>query len=104
MYQRSGDLFLGIPFNIASTALLLSIISELTGLEPGKVHLLIGDYHIYQSHLDTDNEQLNRTPKKLPKLEMKSFKTLEDVENASLDDFKITGYECDSAIKASMVA
>ena len=104
MYQRSGDLFLGIPFNIASTALLLSIISELTGLEPGKVHLLIGDYHIYQSHLDAVNEQLNRTPKKLPKLEMKSFKTLEDVENASLDDFKITGYECDSAIKASMVA
>jgi thymidylate synthase len=49
-------------------------------------------------------EQLKRTPKKFPKLEMKSFKTLEEVENASLDDFKISGYECDPAIKASMVA
>ena len=104
MYQRSGDLFLGIPFNIASTALLLSIVSELTGLEPGKVYLLIGDYHIYGSHADAVYEQLKRTPKKFPKLEMISFKTLEDVENASFDDFKITGYECDSAIKASMIA
>jgi dihydrofolate reductase/thymidylate synthase len=104
MYQRSGDFFLGIPFNIASTSLLLTIIAQLTGLEPGKVHLLIGDYHIYWSHLDAVNEQLKRTPKNLPKLEMKLFKTLEEVENASLDDFKISGYECDPAIKANMVA
>jgi thymidylate synthase len=104
MYQRSGDLFLGIPFNIASTSLLLTIVAQLTGLEPGKVHLLIGDYHIYWSHLDAVNEQLKRTPKKLPKLEMTLFKNLEEVENASLDDFKISGYECDPAIKASMVA
>jgi thymidylate synthase len=104
MYQRSGDLFLGIPFNIASTSLLLTIIAELTGLQPGKVHLLIGDYHIYGSHLDAAYEQLKRTPKKFPKLEMKLFKSLEEVENASLDDFKITGYESDPAIKASMIA
>ena len=104
MYQRSGDFFLGIPFNIASTSLLLTIVAQLTGLEPGKVYLLIGDYHIYWSHLDAVNEQLKRTPKKFPKLEMKLFKNLEEVENASLDDFKISGYECDPAIKASMVA
>ncbi len=104
MYQRSGDFFLGIPFNIASTSLLLTIVAQLTGLEPGKVHLLIGDYHIYWSHLDAVNEQLKRTPKNLPKLEMTLFKTLEVVENASLDDFKISGYECDPAIKANMVA
>jgi dihydrofolate reductase/thymidylate synthase len=104
MYQRSGDIFLGIPFNIASTSLLLTIVAQLTGLEPGKVYLLIGDYHIYWSHLDAVNEQLKRTPKKLPKLDMTLFKTLEEVENASLDDFKISGYECDPAIKASMVA
>ena len=104
MYQRSGDLFLGIPFNIASTSLLLHIVSQLTGLEPGKVHLLIGDYHIYDSHTESVFEQLKRTPKNLPKLEMSLFGSLEEVENATLTDFKITGYESEPAIKAQMIA
>lgn len=104
MYQRSGDLFLGIPFNIASTSLLLHIVSQLTGLEPGKVHLLIGDYHIYDSHTESVFEQLKRTPKNLPKLEMKLFSSLEEVESATLLDFKIIGYESEPAIKAQMIA
>ncbi len=104
MYQRSGDLFLGIPFNIASTSLLLHIVSQLTGLEPGKVHLLIGDYHIYDSHTEAVFEQLKRTPKNLPKLEMSLFGSLKEVENATLSDFKIVGYESEPAIKAQMIA
>lgn len=104
MYQRSGDLFLGIPFNIASTSLLLHIVSQLTGLKPGKVHLLIGDYHIYDTHIEPVFEQLKRTPKNLPKLEMSSFSSLEEVESATLSDFKIIGYESEPAIKAQMIA
>lgn len=104
MYQRSGDLFIGIPFNIASTALLLHIISQLTGLDAGKVHLLIGDYHIYDQHSEAVFEQLKRTPKSFPILEMTKFTSLEEVEKATLNDFQLLGYESEPAIKAQMIA
>jgi dihydrofolate reductase/thymidylate synthase len=104
MYQRSGDLFLGIPFNIASTSLLLHIISQLTGLQPGKVNLIIGDYHIYEQHTEAVLEQLSRTAYDLPKLVMNNFNSLEQIEKASWTDFKIENYQSHPAIKAQMIA
>jgi dihydrofolate reductase/thymidylate synthase len=104
MYQRSNDTLLGNPFNIASTSLLTHIIASLTGLKPGKVNLIMGDYHIYESHRDQVLTQLSRTPYDLPKLLMKPFETLEQVENSVLADYVIYDYQSHPAIKASMVA
>lgn len=104
MYQRSADVMLGSPFNIASTSLLLHIISCLTGLNTGKVNLIMGDYHLYQVHLEQAKLQLTRIPYDLPKLVMKEFKTLEEVENSSLEDYKIIDYTSYPVIKAQMVA
>lgn len=104
MYQRSNDELLGKPFNIASTSLLVHIISSITGLNAGKVNLIAGDYHLYQVHLEQAKMQLTRTPFNLPKLVMKEFKTLEEVENSILEDYKIVDYQSHPAIKANMVA
>lgn len=104
MYQRSGDLFLGIPFNIASTSLLLHIVAKLTNLNPGMVHLIIGDYHIYESHLPSVYEQITRTPYQLPTLTLPEFNTLEDVEKLSFSDFIINNYIHYPTIRADMVA
>jgi dihydrofolate reductase/thymidylate synthase len=104
MYQRSGDLFLGIPFNIASTSLLVHIIAKLTNLNVGTVNLIIGDYHIYQNHLDAILEQLSRVPFNLPSLELPDFNTLEQVEQSTYTDYKIINYQCHKPIKALMVA
>lgn len=104
MYQRSNDAMLGNPFNIASTSLLTHIIANLTNLKSGKVNLIMGDYHIYESHKEAVLTQLARTPYDLPKLVMKHFETLEQVENSSLEDYKIIDYQSHSAIKAQMVA
>ncbi len=104
MYQRSGDLFLGVPFNIASTSLLLHIIAQLTGLKPGIVNLIIGDYHIYSDHLQAVNEQLERVPFNLPQLSMSNFDSLEQVEQSQLSDYQITNYSSHPAIKATMIA
>jgi len=103
MYQRSADLFLGLPFNIASTSLLLNIIGKLTNLEPYKVNLLLGDYHIYRDHIDAIKEQLTRIPNKLPKLKMKDFKDLEDIENSSYLDYIIEDYKPYPLIKAPLI-
>jgi thymidylate synthase len=104
MYQRSNDIFLGNGFNIASTSLLLHIISQLTNLKAGKVNLIMGDYHIYDLHYEHVLTQLKRTPFDLPKLIMKPFETLEQVEKSVFEDYKITDYESHSVIKAQMVA
>jgi thymidylate synthase len=104
MYQRSCDEFLGKPFNIASTSLLVHIIAQLTGLKIGKVNIIMGDYHIYKVHYEQVLSQLLRTPYDLPKLEMKKFKTLEEVENSVFEDYKIVDYQSHPAIKAQMVA
>jgi len=72
MYQRSGDMFLGVPFNIASTALLTYMICHITGLTPGSITLVIGDAHIYESHIDAVKEQLTRTPLPFPTLTFKN--------------------------------
>jgi len=104
MYQRSGDFFLGIPFNIASTSLLVHIISQLTGLKPGIVNLIMGDYHIYQEHIDQVFEQIKRIPKKLPTLQIPNFETLEQVEKSKFEDYKIINYDSYPVIKAKMIA
>ena len=104
MYQRSADFFLGVPFNIASTSLLVYIISQLTQLQPGTVNLIMGDYHLYEQHYDQVIQQINRIPYNLPQLEMTPFLTLQQVENATLDDFKIINYVHHPVIKAAMVA
>jgi dihydrofolate reductase/thymidylate synthase len=104
MYQRSCDLFLGLPFNIASTSLLLHIIASLTNTIPGTVNIILGDYHIYSEHKEQVLTQLSREPYSLCQLVMTNFNTLEDVEKSTLDDYKIYNYEHHPAIKANMIA
>lgn len=104
MYQRSCDIFLGCPFNIASTSLLLHIISMLTNLEPGMVNMIFGDYHIYEEHKSAITEQLNREPYSLCNISIKHFTTLEEVEASALDDYKLINYQSYPPIKALMIA
>lgn len=104
MYQRSADSFLGLPFNIASTSLLLSIIAKLCNLEPDEVTISLGDCHIYESHLDAVMQQLDREPLNLPKLIIPEFKSLEEVEQSKFEDYKIIDYSNHGSIKAEMIA
>lgn len=104
MYQRSADAFLGLPFNIASTSLLLCIISKLTNLNPYEVTITLGDCHIYEEHYEAVNKQLNRSCYNFPKIELPDFKSLEEVEKSELKDYKIVDYEHHSSIKAKMIA
>ena len=104
MYQRSADVFLGLPFNIASTSLLLHIIAKLTNLNPYKVSITLGDVHIYENHLDAVNKQLDRTVYELPELELPNFETLEDVEKTTFKAYKIKNYNHHIAINADIEA
>lgn len=104
-YNRSSDLFHGLPFNIASTALFHTLIAKITGLVARKFILGLGDTHIYESHYNVVEKQLGRIPYKFPKLDIiKDVKTLEDIEKLEVNDFKFTGYECYTTLKADMVA
>ena len=100
MYQRSGDMFLGVPFNIASTSLLLYIIAKIVNLKPKKVILILGDAHIYQSHLEQVKKQICRKPYAFPKLEI--LRRVEDPKEHVSKDFKIRSYKYHPALKASM--
>jgi len=104
MYQRSVDSFLGEPFNIASTSLLLHIVSRLTNMKPGNVTLTLGDCHIYSSHIEQVKKQLKRLPYSFPKLVIPNFKTIEEVEASKLSDYQILDYQHHKGIKAMMVA
>ncbi|MDN6081945.1 MAG: thymidylate synthase, partial [Leuconostoc sp.] len=98
MYQRSGDFFLGVPFNIASYSLLLHMVAAQTGYEVGEFIHTIGDTHIYNNHVDQITEQLSRPMHKLPKLWLNpEVKSLFDY---TMDDIKILDYESEPAIKA----
>ena len=104
MTQRSGDMFLGVPFNIASTALLTYMIAYITNLEPYKVHLNIGDAHIYYDHIDAVKEQLSRTPYEMSQLEVNKREDIKTIEDFISSDFIVKNYNCHPTIKAKMVA
>jgi thymidylate synthase len=91
LYQRSADVFLGVPFNIASYALLLMMIAQVTGLEVGDFVHTFGDVHIYRDHLEQVELQLERTPKTLP--QMKLNPQIRQLEDFTYEDFELVGYE-----------
>ena len=104
MYQRSADAFLGLPFNIASTSLLLCIISKLTNLNPYEVTITLGDCHIYEEHYEAVKTQLNRSCYCLPKIEIPDFTNLKEVEGSILEEYQLVDYKHHSSIKAKMIA
>jgi thymidylate synthase len=98
MYQRSADVFLGVPFNIASYALLTHMVAQVAGLEVGDLVHTLGDAHLYVNHLDQAREQLTREPKALPELWLDPAVT--SIDDFTLDSIKITGYEPHPGITA----
>ena len=102
-YNRSNDNFHGTPFNIASTSLLLMIISQITNLIPRFVNISQGDSHIYGEHIDAVKEQILRIPYVFPKLILPEFETLEEVEKMTFNDFKLENYLYYPTIKMSMI-
>jgi thymidylate synthase len=97
LYQRSADLFLGVPFNIASYALLTTMVAQQVGLEPGDFVWTGGDCHIYDNHVDQVREQLARDPYPFPRLELRRAASLFDYD---VDDLRVVGYQHHPAIKA----
>lgn len=104
MYQRSIDSFLGLPFNIASTSLLLIIIAKLCNYQAGKVIITMGDIHIYDVHKEQIELQLSRQPLKMCNINIPNFTSIEEVENSKLEDYKLIDYNSYGLIKANMVA
>lgn len=100
LYQRSADIFLGVPFNIASYALLTAMVAQVTGLEPGEFIHSFGDVHLYHNHFEQARLQLQREPKAAPRLTINPEKT--DIFSFEFEDFMITGYDPHPHIKAEV--
>jgi len=100
LYQRSADSFLGVPFNIASYALLTLMVAQVTNLEPGEFIHTLGDAHIYNDHLEQVNLQLSRTPKPLPKMTLN--KKIDNIEDFKFEDFKLSNYNPYPPIKGKV--
>lgn len=104
-YNRSQDVLLGTPFNIASSALLLRIVAQLTGKTARFMHMSLGDAHLYKEHIESAKEQLTRFPYTFPTLELpRSLKTLDDIMHVDASEFKIRDYQSHPRIQANMVA
>lgn len=100
MYQRSADMFLGVPFNIASYALFTHMIAQVCNLNVGELIITFGDAHIYQNHIDQVKEQLSREPLTFPKLKLNSAIT--DINKFTMEDIELVDYKFHEAIKAPM--
>ena len=100
LYQRSGDTFLGVPFNIASYALLTMMIAKECGLEPGEFIHTLGDAHLYLNHQEQAKEQLSREPRKLPTMHLNP--AVESIFDYKYEDFTLEGYDPHPAIKAPL--
>jgi thymidylate synthase len=100
LYQRSCDMGLGVPFNIASYALLTYMIAHVTGLKPGDFVHTLGDAHVYLNHVEPLKEQLQRTPRPFPKLNIK--RQVETIDDFKFEDFEIVGYNPYPTIKMEM--
>lgn len=100
MYQRSADMGLGVPFNIASYALLTHMMAQVTGLKAGDFIHTIGDAHVYLNHVDALKEQLTRPPRAFPKLKMNPETT--NIDDFEFGDFEVVGYNPHKTIKMKM--
>ena len=98
LYQRSADIFLGVPFNIASYALLTMMVAQVTGLKPGEFVHTLGDAHLYSNHLEQATEQLTREPFALPIMQINP--AIQKIEEFKYEDFELINYTCHPAISA----
>ncbi|MDH3738713.1 MAG: thymidylate synthase, partial [Alphaproteobacteria bacterium] len=100
LYQRSADMFLGVPFNIASYALLTLMVAQVTGLEPGEFVHTLGDAHLYLNHIEQADQQLQRTPYALPQMILN--RDVADIFGFGFDDFQLEGYRFHPHIPAAV--